>query len=169
MEPDVPVGNVALRYATAVQQGNCHEIMRQTLWMNERLERVRLESGEEAVEEVRAQLCERIQNRSVESNVLRREGVEDQYVFAPGAKLEIVQLDDGAPDLERPVKERTWIRVTYPYRERALRDMDGAPIRALTVGVNVSRDGYVLKAGVIGNLEIDRTTLSYNWDGEEGG
>ncbi len=167
--PETPVGNVALRYATAVQQGNCHEVLRQTLWINERLNRVRRESGEEAADEVREELCARVQKRSVEHNVLRLEGVKDQYIFAPGAQFELVQIDEGAPDLERPVKERTWIRVTYPYRERALRDMAGNPIRALTVGVNISHDGYVLKAGVIGNLQIDRTTVCFDWERLEGG
>jgi len=53
--------------------------------------------------------------------------------------------------------------VSYPAPTQSLKDENGTPIKWLRVGVNVSADGYVLKAGVIGNLEIDFESISYNW------
>jgi hypothetical protein len=56
------------------------------------------------------------------------------------------------------------MRVTYPSRRGALRDGKGIPIRSITVGVNVSTEGLALKANVIGNLDIDWESISYDWD-----
>jgi hypothetical protein len=51
---------------------------------------------------------------------------------------------------------------------RDLRNQSGIPIRALRVGVNVSTDDCVPKAGVTGNLDIDRKSISHEWDKDEG-
>ncbi len=160
----IPAGNLAFRYAIAVQEGHCGEILRMTEWMNERLDRVQSESGGAAVEAERRRLCERAQRRNVERNQLSPEGAEDQYVFSPGARLTPVAVDEGEEGLSRPVRDRTWILVEYPSPHRALRGPGGEPIRSLLAGVNVSTDGYVLKAGVIGNLTIDRASISYDWN-----
>ena len=92
--------------------------------------------------------------RTVEGNHIGPEGIEDSYVFAPGARLEVVDVDGGRQDLERPVKQRTWIRVSYPDPLRAPCDGKGGPVEALVAGVNVDDEGLVLKASVIGNLDI---------------
>lgn len=156
--------NLAMRYARAVQDGNCAIVIPHTAWMRERLKRaLEGKNGNKAVERVRSELCDRIQRRTPEGNQLRREGVEDQYVFAPGVRLEVVREDAGRSDLEEPVKRRTWIRATFPTRPRALSDEAGRPIRSMVVGVNLSPDGCVVKANVIGNLEIDPGSLRYNW------
>lgn len=168
-ENGTPLSSVAWRYALAVRDSNCAEVIRMTLWMNERLDRVRAAHGDsEELEAAREALCRQIVHRAVEGNQLTAEGVEDQYIFAPGVELHLVGMDEGAAGLRRPVAERSWIRVTYPNRRRALRDQEGQPIRSIVVGVNVSQDGYVLKAGFIGNLDVDRDSIHYVWPRPEG-
>ena len=155
----------ALRYATSFQQGAWDDIVNMTCWMQQRLLRVQIETGITAArDEARGRLRDRIGDRRVEGNQLRPEGVEDQYVFVNGATLEPIGLDPGRRGLEQPTKDRTWIRVTYPSRRGALRDDKGIPIRCVTVGVNVSSEGLVLKANVIGNLDIDWESISYDWE-----
>ncbi|MFO7774229.1 MAG: hypothetical protein R6W89_00385 [Candidatus Hydrogenedentota bacterium] len=164
------LSSVAWRYALAVRDSNCAEVTRMTLWMNERLDRVRAAHGDsEELEAARQALCRQITHRAIEGNQLTAEGVEAQYIFAPGVDLELIGVDKGTAGLKRPVAERSWIRVTYPHRGRALRDDEGRPIRSIVVGINVSQDGYILKAGVIGNLEVDRESIHYSWPGPEGG
>ena len=154
----------ALRYAQALKEGDWETVIDQTLWMRERLDYVRLEGGgEEAAAREREHLARRLAERSPEENQLRPEGVEDQFVFAPGAEIAVAGVDAGRDDLERPVAARTWLRVTYPRQAQALRDAQNLPIRALTAGVNVDEKGYVLKAGVVGNLEIDMDSISRDW------
>jgi hypothetical protein len=70
--------------------------------------------------------------------------------------------------LSKPVQERVWLLVTYPAADRALCDETGKAIRSIRVGVNVSPDSYVVKAGVVGNLDIDRDSISY-WADDQGG
>ncbi|MFA6241687.1 MAG: hypothetical protein WC655_12215 [Candidatus Hydrogenedentales bacterium] len=166
---------VAMRYAHAVQDGNCDEVLRMAGWMVDRMRRVALESSDPAVIKAeRDKLCEELGARVVEGNVLRFEGIEDQYVFAPGATMEVVGKDVGRTDLSSPVAYRTWIRVTYPNSRTAplVQDLEAEaivkPVRAWNVGVNISRaDDTVLKAGVVGNLDIDFDSFSFDWP--EGG
>lgn len=161
---------LALRYARACQSGDCDEIIGLTGWMRDRLRRSALETpGDEAQEAVRDELRARLQERTVEGNRLRPEGVEDMYVFAPGTQVEFVASDRGREDLSEVVRERVWLRVTYPAPDRALRDETGRPIRSIIVGVNVSAEGYIVKAGVLGNLDVDRDSISYAWDEGQGG
>ena len=156
---------VALRYAAAFQQGAWDEIVDMTCWMRQRLMRVQLETGSAAArQEAHAALVKRVSDRKVEGNRLRPEGIEDQYVFAGDAKIEPAGLDGGHPSLEQPTKDRTWIRVTYCSRRTALRDDKGIPIRSIIAGINVSTGDLVLKANVIGNLDIDRRSISYDWE-----
>jgi hypothetical protein len=159
-----------MRYVNAYQSGNCDEVIGLTEWMNRRLEKAALEkSGDEAVEALRQELQSRIVERPVEGNRLGSEGVEDAYVFAPGTEVRFVSSDKGHEELSQPVRERVWVRVTYPAQETALRDESGKPIRSITVGINVSSDGFVVKAGVVGNLDIDRKSISYEWGENQGG
>lgn len=153
------VRETALQYAGAVRDGDCARAIALTAWMGERLRNARTAGAD--VEAVREQLCAELQDRSLEGNRLRPEGVEDRYVFAPGVTIEFVRADAGRSDLSRPVRGRAWLRVEYPAADRALSDQTGRPLKALTVGVNVTREGYVAKAGVVGNLEIDYGSLRY--------
>jgi len=165
-----PPDSAGLRYAEALQAGDWDTVIDRTLWMRERLERVQLESGSsESVEEARMELRARLGDRSIVGNQLRLEGVEDQYVFVPDATLALIGSDEGRDDLAEPTAERVWIRVTFPTRGRALRDEQSLPIHALTAGVNTSSEGHILKANVIGNLDIDLESISYDWAYAQGG
>ena len=159
-----------MRYAKALQAGNCDEVVGLTAWMRQRLRNAESAgSGDTSTQTVRRELCDAIQDRAVEGNRLEPEGVEDRYVFAPGTELETLPADAGRSNLSKPVRERVWIRVTFPAPERALCDADGRPIRRVSVGVNVSLDGYVVKANVIGNLDVDRESIEYYGEADQGG
>jgi hypothetical protein len=161
---------IALRYAKAYQAGDGDEVIGLTWWMNERLNKTALGAADDReLDTVRDELRSRIQDRPIEGNRIRAEGVEDAYVFAPGATVEFVASDRGRKDLSQPVSERVWLRVTYPTPDSALCDESGKPIRSIIVGVNVSPGGYVVKAGVVGNLDIDRNSISYGWGEVQGG
>lgn len=153
---------IAQRYASAVQAGDCARAIELTWWMQERL-RFAIKSGEDAQGSAMEDLCNSLKDRTTDGNHLRPEGIEDQYVFAPLAQVDVSGLDAGRQDLVKPVVERVWMLVSYPVPTQALGDEKGTPIKSLIVGVNVSTDGYVLKAGVIGNLEIDFESISYRW------
>ena len=153
---------IARRYASAVQAVDCARVIALTWWMEERL-RFAAKSGEETRGSAMEDLCNSLRVRDTAGNRLRPEGIEDQYVFAPMARIEVTSLDAGPQDLAKPVTERVWMHVSYPAPTQSLKDENGTPIKWLRVGVNVSADGYVLKAGVIGNLEIDFESISYNW------
>jgi hypothetical protein len=153
-----------LVYAKAVQEGDADSVIAMTLWMQERVERIRLEAQTAAQQDTALeQLKANMRNRRLERNQLGPEGIEDQYIFSAGATLTVAGVDEGRSDLARPAARRVWIRVTYPSRSAALHDANGKAIRAVTVGVNISEDGYVLKAGVLGNLDIDVESLTYDW------
>lgn len=165
-----PEDSAGWRYAQAVVQEDWNTVIGLTLWMQERLERARTQAGgPEAQEAVRRALAQSLAEQHLADNQLKQEGVEDAYVFSPGATLEFVGRDAGREGLERPTAERLWIRVAYPARERALRDPVGLPIRSLRVGVNISPDGFVLKSNVVGNLDIDWESIQYDWGQETPG
>ncbi|MBX3177855.1 MAG: hypothetical protein KF886_10875 [Candidatus Hydrogenedentes bacterium] len=155
--------SVAWRYARAYQEGDWERVLELTPWARERLDLVLETEGPEAAEAARDELLASFGARSVLENQLRDDGVEDQYVFAPGATLGYVSEDEGREGLELPVARRTWLRVDYPAREKALLDQENIPIRSVRVGVNVSHDGQVLKANVVGNLDIDWESVRYDW------
>ncbi|MBI4556033.1 MAG: hypothetical protein HY706_00490 [Candidatus Hydrogenedentes bacterium] len=160
----VPSGP-GMAYARALQSGDYEQVVSRTDWMMDRLERVRLETDDVAsVEAARVRLCDALRERRPGGNRLTLQGMEDQYVFMTDAALKTVAMDTGRTDLDRPVKSREWIRVTYAAPERAPRDEADQPIHAWTIGVNLSDAGTVLKAGVVGNLEFDRDSISYDWN-----
>jgi hypothetical protein len=162
---------IAMRYALAVQQRNTDEVIRMTKWMQDRLRYVRGTSdAPEAVEEARRALRENLTQRRTEENQLGVGGVEDKYVFAPGALLTPLGTDEGEKDVEpgAETKRQTWIRVTYPDKRRALKNEEGAPIRELKVGVTVSTQGQVLKVGIQGNLNIDEDSILRDWAESQG-
>lgn len=153
---------IAFQYVSAVQSGVCARAIELTWWMQERLQFAAKNSGD-GESMARQELCDSITVRARGGNRLRSEGVEDQYVFTPMANVEVAALDPGRQDLAKPPMERVWLRVSYPVPTQALHDENGRPIKSLRVGMSLSSDGYVLKAGAIGNLEIDFDSVSYNW------
>lgn len=164
-------GGNALAFAKAFQANDCDEVIHLTSWMSDRLRRVALESSDPTkLESARKKLCEKILARPYEDNVLRTEGIEDQFIFAPGAQFEVVSKDEGRIDLGTAVAERVWIRVTYPRRETAPLapiaegSPDMKPVRQWLAGVNLSKENsLVLKASVQGNIEIRRDSAKFDW------
>ncbi len=153
---------IALQYVSAVQTAVCSRSIDLTWWMQERLQ-FASENSRDGVSAVRQELCDEITVRVKGANRLRSEGVEDQYVFAPMTKVKVTALEPGRQDLSKPSMGLVWLEVSYPVPTQALKDDNGTPIKSLRVGVSLSNDGYILKAGTIGNLEIDFDSISYNW------
>ncbi|MGI6459089.1 MAG: hypothetical protein ACOX5J_03165 [Candidatus Hydrogenedentales bacterium] len=158
----------ATRYARAYQENRADDVIRMTHWMQECLKRVQRGSDDpDTLTAMHEQLRRNVLYRTLEGNRLRPEGVEDKYIFAPGTHLELLGSDrrgDGLEDaLSCPVRERTWLRVSYPDSAGALRDEEGRPIRSIVVGVDVSMEGHIVKAGVLGNVEIDRECIALDW------
>ncbi len=162
---------VALRFVQAYQAQDWDTVIDLTCWMQERLMYVQSHSADPNAREIeRMRLREELASRPPERNRLEAEGIEDKYVFLPEAAVKTVEKDEGDTELERPVASRTWFEVTYPQREAALYDERGLPVKSIVVGVSVSADGFVLKANVIGNLDVDADFVSYAWNiGEQGG
>ncbi len=99
--------------------------------------------------------------KTAEGNRLRPEGIEDVYLFAPTAMLRVVRTDSGRADLDRPACGRAWMEVVYPVRAQAPRDEQGRAIRKMVVGVNVACDELILKANVVGNMEVEPDSMAY--------
>ena len=146
----------ALDYADAMRNGQCEEVARMTLWIQERLRHLGTNTPD-------TDFCEEIRRRTPQGNQITDGGIEDQYLFVPGVEIVPIAVDTGRTDLARPVAQRTWLRVRYPMKSQALRDGTGVPIHSLRVGVNMTADGYVLKAGVLGNLDIEWDAFNYSW------
>lgn len=158
------IENEAWHYAQAVQRGDWDDVMRRVPWMLERLTHAELnEGGQAARDAAREELIARMEDRSPSSvdNQLLAEGVEDWFVFSPYCTMAAESVDAGRRDLEAPADSRTWIRVTYDSPITALRDSLNLPIHSLLAGVNTSASGGVLKANVIGNLDIDLESIQY--------
>jgi len=154
-------------YIRAVVGGRCDDVIEMTNWMQERLEYVRRTEPESEIE-ARATLCAALQERRPEGNQLTNEGIADQYLFAPGVKYELVATDAGRIDLSDPVMARNWVQLRFPSGYRAPKDREGVPIRTLRVGINISADEKILKAGVRGTVEIDWESISTGWTKNEG-
>jgi hypothetical protein len=160
----------AVSYIQALQGGDWDEVIRNTAWMQDRLTKLQAQAADDAprtayaqqqAARIQGELRAQISYYNVEKNQLRPEGVEDQYVFCSGARVEPVGTEGGRADLDRPARSRTWFRVTYPSRARALRDAQGMALQSIVVGVNVSTNGLIMKANVIGNTEINGESASY--------
>ena len=160
---------VAQSYVRALLEGRCVDVIAMTNWMQERLEYVRrTETNPKAEDEARRELCERLSDRRPEENQLTPEGIEDHYLFAPGVEYELFGVDGGRDDLAKPVRARNWIRLRYPNGYRAPKDREGIPIRTVVVGINVSTEDMILKAGVRGTAEIDWDTITTGWTKDRG-
>lgn len=135
-----------------------------TLWMQERLQHVKLQNNDEqAVANARQALRQRLSLRKAANNQLKPTGIADQYIFAPSTTLEFLGMDTGHTGLAEPTALRTWIHVTYTERNKALRDTANIPIRSIIVGINVSHDNKILKANIVGNLDITTDSITYEW------
>ena len=154
----------AWRYARAVADGDLETAIAMTLWMQDRLAFRRTETGDEVeVAKTREELAAGLREHTVEGNRLTAEGVEDQYLFAPGVDFAIVGELPGDTDLEAPVEQKVLFRIVYPRKETALCDSEGRPIHVLVAAIETNKDGMVLKAGIAGNAVLLRGTIRYDW------
>ncbi len=165
--PHSAVADAALTYARAYQDGDCAAIIAATGWMQQRLEWVRAQNGPLTTADARDDLCGRLAASRSQRNGLRREGIEDAEVFVPDARVEVMHVDRGRDDLSETVAQRVWLRVRYPNPETAPRDATGQAIASLVAGLNFSPEGLVVKAGIIGSLELDETSVSCDWNAKE--
>lgn len=157
-----PVVSAAQGYAELMRTGQYQQALLKVAWVEDRLARVRAERGDAAAEnDALAGLVADMARVDRSNAVLRNEGIEDQYVFASRAQVEVAGADAGRGGLERKTAGRAWLRVTYPEPGLAPRDEGGRAIRSLTVGLNMSDDQKVLKAEIVGNLEIDRFSIRF--------
>ena len=157
-----PVVAAAKDYAELMRTGQYQQALLKVAWVEDRLARVRAERGDAAAEnEALAGLVGELTRVDRSNAVLRSEGIEDQYIFPARAQIEVAGADAGRGGLERKTSGRAWLRVTYPEPGLAPRDEGGRAIRSLTVGLNLSDDQKVLKAEIIGNLEIDRFSIRF--------
>jgi hypothetical protein len=158
---DPKIEALVLKYARAVQTADCDTVIAMTWWMQERLDNGRHADPPESDRDMRRDLCKSIQREDPEGNVLKATGIEDQFLFLPGSEFKVAGADGGESGLAKPVKQRVWLRVTYPNVGAAPKDPSGTYIRTLLAAVSVSTDGYILKAGVRGNAEIDLDSVEY--------
>ncbi len=161
---DLPETAAALAYAQAVQENDVEAVMSSVAWIAERRAVIDIVNVDAAARETALDaLRETLTRRGPEGNQISAEGIEDQYLFQPGATIEAVGMDEGRQELEQPTARRIWLRVSYPSPTAAPLDMEGRPVRALHVGVNLGGDGQILKANVIGNLDLDFNSISVAW------
>lgn len=158
-----PLTAKAIAYIEAVRDCDCEELVARTAWMQERLTNLAANATESELEEERRALCERACKRDDAGYRLVQEGVRDQYLFFPGITYQFVGKDGGRDDLAAPVATRAWVEVKFASPLRCLIDEAGRSISGLTVGINVSADGKVLKADVLGNAEIQYDSIRYSW------
>jgi hypothetical protein len=152
----------ALHYAEAVQAGDCATVVRLTWWMVEYLENARArDDALDAVDRARQRLCDAIEAPGEGPQRLVAEGIEDVHLFVPGAEIEPLALEPGSNDLAKPAIECLRLRLSYPQGVAAPRDDEGRRIDSIVVGIHLSEDGYVLKAGIIGNVELDWSSIAY--------
>jgi hypothetical protein len=144
-----------MQYARALQQNDAERVMDMVDWMQQRLDRVQMESTEPAeYAKVRRELRRRIEQRDIEGNQVEPEGIEDRYVFCPGAEVRELASGDVAPEEAAAGARMYWLQVSFPKVDKAPLNRNGKPVESMIVGVCVSKDGRVLKRGIAGNLEI---------------
>lgn len=146
---------IAERYIHGIRDGNCEAAIELTWWMRERLRRNEEAETPLASQAVRDELCASIQRDDPDGFAITVEGIDDQYVLTPSMEYTILGADAGAVNLAKAPAERVWVEVRYPADGPAPRDENDSTVRVLRVGINISADGYVLKAGIQGNLDIE--------------
>ncbi len=152
-------------YVHAVQRRDCEQVIAMTAWMQDRLDYVRARASDAVAEEqaAREDLCQKIHRVPPDRSELSEGGVDDAALFTPLAEVELVSVDPGADDLEAPSAGRVWLRVRYPGPNDALRDASGRSIKTIRAGLTLSPEGRVIKAGIVGNVEIDTESEPVYW------
>ncbi len=169
-ETEVFESHPAMAYVKAYQEGKWEDIIEQTLWIQERLKFVSNASnndeGKILIE--KQDIAKKIQNRDINNNYLTKEGVEDQYIFIPEAKVSIIGIDNKGPFTDKRIKEMVWLSVEYPKPSKALRNEKQIPIKSLVCSISINNDGKIVKSSIIGNVKIDYSSIKlwYSTKGE---
>ncbi|MCX8063983.1 MAG: hypothetical protein N3G21_02285 [Candidatus Hydrogenedentes bacterium] len=152
---DFPNDHPTIIYIKAYQNDDWEKVVEQTLWIRERLRTVWEETKSyEKLEEVKRSIINEISNRDVNFNCLKKNGVEDKYLFTKDAKVLPIAWEKEADFHDPRVKEKVWFSIEYLKPSLALRNEKQFPIKSLVVALCVNSDGYIVKSSIIGNAEI---------------
>lgn len=168
-EIEVFKSHPAMAYVKAYQEGKWESIIEQTLWIQERLKFISENNGDKGkISTEREEIARRIQSRDINKNYLTKEGVEDQYIFIPEAKVSIIGIDYKGPFTDKRVKETVWLNVEYPKPSKALRNEKQIPIKSMVCSIAINNDGKIIKSSIIGNVKIDYSSIKlwYSTKGE---
>ncbi len=166
---NLPENHPTLVYIRAYQNDDWEKVIQKTLWITERLKKVYEETkSEDKVEEVENSIIKDISNRDINSNYVKKNGVEDQYLFTKEATIIPVAWDRAGPFDDERVKEKVWFLIEYPKPSVALRDERQLPIKSLIVALSVDNEGRIVKSNIIGNAEILRESIKL-WETSKGG
>lgn len=166
---DFPEDHPTIVYIRAYQNDDWEKIVELTLWIRERLNKVYEETrSNEKVEEVKNSIVKEISNRDINLNYLKKNGVEDQYLFIRDAKVTPIAWDSKGNFEDERIKEKVWFLIEYSKPSLALRNEKQLPIKSLVVALSINNDGFIVKSSIIGNAEIiwDSITL---WETSKGG
>lgn len=169
-EIEVFESHPAMAYVKAYQEGEWESIIEQTLWIQERLKFISNANNndKEKISKEKQEITKRIQSRDINKNYLTKEGVEDQYIFTPEAKITIIGIDSKGPFTDKRVKEMVWLNVEYPKPSKALRNEKQIPIKSMICSIAINNDGKIVKSSIIGNVKIDYSSIKlwYSTKGE---
>jgi len=166
----LPDNHPAITYVKAYQTGDLDTIIEQTLWIQERLKYIsKLNEGDtQKINSEKEEIKQKIQKRDINKNFLTKEGVEDQYIFSPDAKVSVIGVDKEGPFKDHRIKERVSLLIEYPKPSTALRNEEKIPIKSLVAIISLNDEGKVVKSSIIGNIEIVYSSIKL-WDAIEGG
>mgnify|MGYP001299663685 CR=1 FL=1 len=169
-EMEVFESHPTMAYVKAYQEGKWEDIIEQTLWIQERLKYISKASNndEEKILKEKQEIEKRIQSRDINKNYLTKEGVEDQYIFIPEAKVSIIGIDNKGPFTDKRIKEIVWLSVEYPKPSKALRNEKQIPIKSMVCTISINNEGKIIKSSIIGNVKIDYSSIKlwYSTKGE---
>ncbi len=151
----------AERYVLAVQRRDCEQVIAMTIWMQDRLEYVRSHGDDERA--AHDALCNDVHNPPAAGRFLSDGGADDAALFSPLAQVDVVSVDPGRDDLETASAGRVWVRVRYPSPAEALHDAEGRAIKTARAGLTFAADGRLVKAGIVGNAELDDESEVVYW------
>ncbi len=166
----LPDTHPAMTYIKAYQTGDWDTVIEKTLWIQERLKYIsKLYGGDtQKINAEKKEIEQKIKERDINKNFLTKEGVEDQYLFSPDAKVSVIKIDKEGPFNDPRIKERVSLFIEYPKPSKALRSEEKLPIKSLIAIISLNDEGKVVKSSIIGNIEITYSSIKL-WDTTEGG
>ncbi len=157
---NLPENHPAWVYIKAYQNDNWEKVIEKTLWIRERLKIISEETkSKEKVEEVKNNIVKEISKRDINFNYIKKNGIEDQYLFTKDARITPIAWDKKGPFDDVRVKEKVWFLVEYSKPSTALRNEKQLPIKSLIVVLSINDEGCIVKSSIIGNTEIIRESI----------